>query len=464
MAEAPQELRRIHWSECFNFIHVFRSFRQAIHVNKLVFAFVGILLTYLAGRLLDFFWVASSQPAIDAHGMNELAVFIAGGGDRAATLQWLENLSQGGEVSRIGCFSLVLHHAMATVNQLIDAVLNVSPAGVLGGIREGLLGAVWLVSMHWLYALLFGVISLLIWGFFGGALCRTAALHAARDERITYGEAMSFACRKMLAFAAAPVLPIVMVVLFGVLLLLGGLIGAIPAIGEVFVGLLFFLALLLGLAIAFLLIGLAAGFGMSFPTIAVENSDAFDALSRIGAYVFGRPWRTALYYLSALVHGAICLAFVKLLARIMLWSVHFFLGLSMNLGGAFQADSDAPRAAKLDAIWQAPALIGGDTTFYGSFGETKLAHFSAFGQFLIKGWVYGVWGLVAAVAVSYFFCANTIIYLLLRREVDATDMEDVYLDDLNDETATPPSPGAPPGGSGSGGAGASGGTSLPVIG
>ncbi len=462
MAEAPLELRRITGSECFSFLRIFRSFRQAIHVNKLVFAFIGIVLTYMTGRILDAFWLASCQPAVDANGMTELTIFIAGGGDRAATRDWLANLANGDDLNRVGIFSLLLNHAMVTVNHLIAAVLNVSPSDILAAIRHGVLGLAWLVSMHGLYALLFGVVFLLIWGYFGGALSRTAALHAARDERITYGEAMSFACKKVLAFASAPLLPILFTLVFGVILFLGGLIGAIPAVGELLVGLLFFIALLMGLAIAFILIGFFAGFGMAFPTIAVESSDAFDALSRIGAYIYGRPWRTAFYYLAALAHGAICLAFVKLLARLALWSVHFFAGLSMNLGGAFVADPEADRATKLDAIWQAPTLLGGDTTFYGSFGEVKLAHMSWFAQVLVKTWVYGVWGLVAAVAISYFLCANTNIYLLLRREVDATDLEDVYLDDMQDDVAPPPPSGSPP--KDTPGAGASGGTSLPVIG
>lgn len=454
MSDASPDVRPRSWAEQFGFSQLFRSFRHAIHLNKLILAFAGVILTYFLGRLLDAIWVSSHKVAASGD-ITEAAVFIANGGNRAETLEWIKAMGNG--LDRSGVFAVLLNQVLISVNGLISAVLSASPEGIIAAIRSAVLTFTWLVTLHPLYALLFIVTTLKIWAFFGGAVCRTAAMDAAREERITLGEAASFAKQKWLSFVMAPLLPIGMALAFGLFLFLLGLVGWIPYAGEFIVGILLIVAIGLGLIIAFVLIGTVGGVGLTFPTIAAEGSDALDALSRTFAYVYQRPWRTVVYYLSVIAHGAICLAFVKLLARLALWSTHLFLGFAMNWGSPSLAGESAEDVNKLDAIWQTPALTG-DTTFYGSFGEYELAGLSWFSQIIFKTWIYGLWGLVAAYAMSYFFCANMNIYLLLRREVDMTDIEDVYLEDAMMEAApaAASNPNDKPNGSG--------GVSLPVVG
>jgi hypothetical protein len=55
----------------------------------------------------------------------------------------------------------------------------------------------------------------------------------------------------------------------------------------------------------------------------------------------------------------------------------------------------------------------------------------------ISFWVYLVIGLLGAFAISFYFSANTIIYFLMRREVDATDIDDVYVEETEDEFGEP---------------------------
>src|SRR5208337_932360 len=59
------------------------------------------------------------------------------------------------------------------------------------------------------------------------------------------------------------------------------------------------------------------------------------------------------------------------------------------------------------------------------------------GSFLVSVWVYLVIALLGAYVVSFYFSANTIIYYLMRREVDATELDDVYLEQPDDEFADP---------------------------
>ncbi len=441
MSDATQELGRIKWSECFRFTQLFRAFRMAIHPTKLMLAFCGVFLTYGSGRVLDAAWPTSSRPAVsvvDETTTSELAVFLqTPGGGRQATSDWLEALESP---QRTGAFALLLGHTRATIKRVTSAVVSADVGGLVGGVRSGVRGVVWLFALHPVYAVLFSVVGLIIWAYFGGAICRVAALHATREERIGFREALAFANQKFLSFLAAPLMPVAILLMFAVFLYLGGLMGAIPAVGEILAGILFFLALTGGFIMAFVTIGAVAGYALTFPTIAVEGSDAFDALSRSFSYIYQRPWRSAFYGLLSLAYGAICLVFVKFLARIMLCAVHLFVGLSMNLGSPYVADSAAGASAdvpKLDAMWQGPSLTG-ETAFWGRFEDQQLAHVSAFGRFWFCLWIFSVVGLVGAFVVSFYYSSSTLIYLLLRREVDATDLEEVQLDEppLDEQPAT----------------------------
>jgi hypothetical protein len=54
--------------------------------------------------------------------------------------------------------------------------------------------------------------------------------------------------------------------------------------------------------------------------------------------------------------------------------------------------------------------------------------------------VYLAIGLLGAFAISFYFSANTIIYYLMRREVDATELDDVYLEQSDEDFAEPAPP------------------------
>jgi hypothetical protein len=62
------------------------------------------------------------------------------------------------------------------------------------------------------------------------------------------------------------------------------------------------------------------------------------------------------------------------------------------------------------------------------------------GAFLVSIWVYLTAAIVGAFLISFYFSANTIIYYLMRREVDATELDDVYLEQADEDFG----PGAAP--------------------
>ncbi len=337
-----------------------------------------------------------------------------------------------------GIFATFLAHEIDTFYDALDAILRFEhgigsrPAVGLKAAFVDLLGGVaWLFGAHWLYAVLFTVVALLIWSLFGGAICRIAALHAARDEKISFKQSIKFSGRKLFSFFSAPIIPVALLAAIGAFILLGALVGMIPYVGEIFVGLLWPLALVGGVIMVLVLIGAIAGFMLMFPTIAVEGSDSFDALSRSFSYVYAKPWRTAFYVLVSGFYGALCYLFVRLFAHLVLNVTHTTVGLLMNVDGSAMLPETV---GKLDAMWTPSGLLDG-SRFFGEFTQYPLNGTEAFCAFLITVWTFIVVGLVVSFTISFFFSSSTLIYYLLRREVDATDIEDVYLEEYEEELA-----------------------------
>jgi len=290
----------------------------------------------------------------------------------------------------------------------------------------GVHGMMWFVQQHYVYATIFMVFSLAVISVFGGAIYRIAALQFARDEKISMGQALRFSAGKFFSFFSAPLIPLAMIVVLGLLLTAGGLLANIPWVGPILVGAMFLLALLAGLLIAFLTVGLIGGAGLMYPTIAVEGSDSFDAMSRSFSYIFARPWHTILYGAVMLVYGAITYLFIRLFAFLTLCGVHCFAKWGVFTGG----QGLDPNADKLNVLWTAP-------TFDKLLSLPNTAAMTNPGQWL-GGWLIWIWvalvvGMVAAYVLSYFACSTTAIYCLLRRKIDATDLDDVYVEEIEEE-------------------------------
>ena len=95
--------------------------------------------------------------------------------------------------------------------------------------------------------------------------------------------------------------------------------------------------------------------------------------------------------------------------------------LALRLG--IFVDSSSGEVDKLDAIWPKPTLgnlLGSPVSATTNWSEC-VAHP------LVFIFVWLVIFLVIAFVVSFYFSANTIIYALLRKKVDNTSLEEVYI-------------------------------------
>ncbi len=293
-------------------------------------------------------------------------------------------------------------------------------------------GLIWLVCRHWLFAIVFLAITLAAWAFFVGAIYRMAAVHAAREEMLSIAQALKFSREKFMHLFLAPLLPLGIIFVAGVLLFVGGAIANLWGIGALVVAILLPVALIIGTVAAFMLIGLIAGMALMYPTIAVEGSETFDALNRSVSYPFERPWRTGLYAMVALLHGTVCYLFIRGMALLTLTITHAFIKTGIFSGG----QTLATNADRLDLVWPAPTFAN----LHPPCSWAAMGPIESASAVVISIWVYLVIGLVAAVLLSYWVCSTTIIYYLLRRKVDATDLDDVYVGEIEDAFVEPETP------------------------
>ncbi len=299
-------------------------------------------------------------------------------------------------------------------------------------------GSSWLITQRPCYAAMFGIMKLVIVGLFGVAICRHSAVQSARDESIGFTAAIKFARGKWKESILAPLIPIGIIIIGAVCLLAGGLIGAIPAVGHVVSGVLYGLALLGGFALALVFIGFVLGAHLMWPTIAVESSDAFDAVQRGFGYIGQRIWNAAFYGVALMVYGAISVAMVRLIAMLVLKLTHAFTGIGIGFFGHLTSSQTAT-VSKLDAMWSMPEWselpllpMAGRVPFWGEFALAPLSGTEMVAMWLIACWVFMLVTLVAAFIISFYFCGVTEVYFLLRRDVDATDWEEIYYEEDDD--------------------------------
>ncbi len=339
-----------------------------------------------------------------------------------------------------GPFSSLLEYEMFCVAAAVQGVahgrlglqagaFDRDPA-LLGSVVSAAKGFVWLISQRPMYAAVFGVLVLLLTAPFAGVICRLAAVKTARDEIGEFGKAFAFMRERYAALISAPLMCIGFIAAVSLLLGIGGIFAAIPKVGPVVMGLTFFLALLGGLALAFAGALFVCGFPLMWPTIAIEGSDAFDALQRGGSYTFQRPGLAAIYSSLLLVCGSLALLAARCVVMFALKATHAAIGMGMNLfGGSDRTDS----IGRLEAMWWMPAWqdlsllpVPGQPPLWGVIGFAPMSTSETIGAFLCAFWVFLMVGMLGAFFIAYLWTGMTDVYFLLRGSVDGVDETEIY--------------------------------------
>lgn len=251
----------------------------------------------------------------------------------------------------------------------------------------------------WPQAALMAVWSLAVWGLIGGAIARIAVVQAATGRKIGIGSALRFALRQAGSLIGAPLIPFLAVAFLVAGNAAAGLLTRIPgAAGEVIAALFAVVPLVLSILLALILIGLALGWPLMQATVAAEDEDAADALSRSYSYVNQRFFRYAAHILFGWAIGGLGLYLAVWFATIVFTLADWSSGLL-----ATGRPVSAPLAVTLREGWDQLAGL------------------------LVHAWAY-----------SFFWSAVSIVYLILRRDVDGAAWEDVALPEHAGDTFAGP--------------------------
>jgi len=384
------------------FPKIFQTFRMAIQPSKLIIAFLAVAVICLAGWVMDF----GKTVVGSGGGDTELQVYLTNPGRLQQFIKKNEELKD----ERRGVFYTLWHFASARFHGVVNSLLVLDLQGAKANTIKYFQGLGWALRYHFLYCIIFVLMKLAVISVAGGAICRIAALQSAQDEKPGLGEALRFSTKKFLSFFTAPLVPIGIIIFIGVFIYLLGLIGNIPRVGELIMGICMLLALIAGAVIAVVLIGAVAGFSLMFPAVAYDGSDCFDAISRAFSYIYSRPWRMGFYTAIAAIYGAICYVFVRFFAFLLLIVPYKVLSI-----GIF-------KNAKLERIWAKPEF----SDLIGPNAEVSIHWSESLAGFLVYLAVLAVIGLLVSFVISFYFSANTIIYSLMRNRVDNTALEEIY--------------------------------------
>jgi hypothetical protein len=383
MAGDHHVLRRVEWGEIFPWLMILRVFRLATSAPLLLLASLGVLLSPLgsmfADSLLPSEQTETPTSVVQAADQlrDELSLLLPDPDAGWIPDSWSEF---------VGPMWRPIQQAVHPFQQLFRRDVT------LADFARAAIGGCWL---------------LLIWSVLGGAISRVAVMRLGREEREGMGAAVRFAGKRFLSYFGGPLFAMTGV---AAIALVGSILGLILRIdaGVIVGAALWIFVLLGGLLATILLVGLLFGWPLMWAAISAEEmGDVFEAAQRGYSYTFGRPLHYLFYSAVALLIGAAGFVVVQNFAAAVIemsyWSVSWGAG-----------------EARLNEI------------AHSGFGMAMV------GNVLIQGFNSLVLLIASAYRYSFFWCAVSAIYLLLRRDIDRTDFDDVYAQDDEQRFGLPP--------------------------
>lgn len=384
------------WRERLPWLIIVRAFRPAVSMRMLLLSAAGLVVMIAGWRMCWLMFAHSTDPLIAGIKKNSAAAEIYETEKGERQIVW-----------PAWPWEKVPYEHLGRENE--GVIGRVFPYdGRIGG---AVTGRVWRITLPFqfifhgqigwaglAFCLLCGLWSLAVWALFGGAMTRTVAMQLTRQETIPWGQARNFAVRHWLSYFTAPLYPLLGVFLLAIPVAFLGLI-ARADIGALLAAVLWPLALLAGLLMAMLLLGLFFGWPLMWGTVSVEGNDAFDALSRSYAYVYQRPLNYLFYALVAAVIGVLGYLLVGYFAE---GVIHL-----TNWAASWGAGNSRTEMLTSMAIESGPGY---------------------YAVLLIALWTALVRLIAAGFAISYLWSAAAAIYLLLRRDVDSAEMDEIQLE------------------------------------
>jgi len=393
MAEERGTLRAIAWQEAFPALRIFSALRMALNFKALVLAAIAVAGMTAGWRTLGQIFADPDNPelarAIQQHnawpwhrplsapGVDEITTPRAWPAESPLLLAWDE---MSGPLRQLYGVHPDPYHPYR-------------PAPSFASFGYLLCCALW---------------GLLIWAFFGGAITRLAAVAFARQENVSLGQLAGFVSPRLSAYFVAPLFPIVGTLFMAAFMAALGLLMR-AEIGVLLASFVWPLVLLGAFMMAFLLVGLFFGFPLMWGAISAEGTDSFGALSHSYSYTYQRPLQYLLYGAIAAVVGVLGWYLVSLFAVLIIQLGNW--GVSWGSGNA-----------RIESIYGPVSM--------GSAADTGAA--------IIEFWNNCVRTIAFGFVFSYFWSATTVIYFLLRRLIDATELDEVFMPNEDQKHGLPP--------------------------
>jgi hypothetical protein len=416
MADTHIKVRDVAWSELFPWLLLLRSVRISLMARVLLLGAAGLLTTLIGWNLIYSMFHNSTDPVITNWGASSNLRIWEHAVHQKNEFTWLDTSARSaGEVFDSAREWLVHGPIMiwAYFTRPFVAMFNsqLTPTGFL-------------------FLLLCGIWEVLMWGLFGGAITRIAALKFTRDEAPGLIAALKHAFSKWFSYSLPPLVALAGASLFAIQLVVVGLfmnwgpLAFLAALVWPFV-------ILLGLMMAVLLIGALIGWPLMWATVSVEGTDAFDALSRSYAYTYHRPWRFLWYVIFALFLAIASMFVVKLFASSAIalgnWSVDWGLQ-NTKMRTVVAPAPPANTAPKLDLTPGSNAEVKVEIPALEAPAEQELTSSYSAAASIIGFWKMIVAMLVAGYQAGFLWVASVGIYLLLRRDIDGVQTGEVFVD------------------------------------
>ncbi len=245
------------------------------------------------------------------------------------------------------------------------------------------------------------VMTLLIWGIFGGAICRIAMARMTQTPIPGYFEAIRYTARRWrVIWGPLAIMASMTAMLVAILAALGAMT-LLPFVGPWLAWLVVPVMIVPAAILALTIAGVVLGWPMMLGAAMGEESDSFDALSRSQSYLFQAPVTWALTIkIGFLIHTAGFYAvrwFLRALVAILRTSTGV---ISVRESGSTGTDWNFPDP------WSMPVIT------------TEAIEF----------WISAIKLAAVTWPIGYVFAFSAALYLALKARVDMVPPEDVGIE------------------------------------
>jgi hypothetical protein len=421
MANNYDTVKGVDWREVFPWTALTRAFTVAVSIPVLLLASFGVGLTVSGWAIAESLLVPEQLTLAPAGATTDEMESASNQGDtfaedtalqKAAETPFVDGSEQIPEttvaVQPPGHFAPAMGSiADGDTRSVFERLLVGEGLMLVADLHDMLLGgdreldaktsyAICIIDFVWL---------LIVWGFFGAMITRIAVIRIGRGEKIGLKEAMADVRKKYISYVMSPVFVLVSCFVLSLPIVLISLLLNFD-IGVLLASVLWIVAIVASVGVAVLLTGFFFGWPLMWPTIsAEEDGDVYEATSRTFAYTFQAPIQY-LFYVS--ISLAIWVPSVML--------VQNFTSLAEQV--VFSGMNVAADEGQLiqDYLTGKVSLDGQSQIFI-------------MGANIISGLHWFAHLMADAFCVGFFFASFSGIYLLLRRFVDHTPLDEVFVID-----------------------------------